>query len=89
MTSDFGPWRPLGVAAVAERFADAPFRWWIRGGHALELHLGCSWRDLDDSDVSFCRSDAAAVADVLDGWEIHLAAAGVLAAAGETTMTPM
>jgi len=28
--------------------------------------------------VSFCRTDATAVADVPDGWQIHLAAAGVL-----------
>ena len=31
-------------------FAEAPFRWWISGGHALELHIGESWRSREDLD---------------------------------------
>lgn len=78
MPSPFGPWEPLSIRAVAELFADAPVQWWISGGHALELHTGRSWRGHDDTDVSVLRSDASALVEKLDGWEIHLAAAGVL-----------
>ena len=59
-------------------FRPAGIRWWVSGGHALELHLGHSWRTHEDIDIGFMRQDAAAVRDLLAGWEIHLAAGGVL-----------
>lgn len=76
-----GPWAPLGLEEVGELFRSFPGRWWISGGRALELHLGRSWRAHDDSDVSVLRDDvrALAVAPVLSGWDMHVAAAGVLA----------
>lgn len=76
--TDLGPWAPLTVADVAARFADAPLRWWITGGHALELHVGRSWRDHADIDVGIVRRDAPELRGVLPGWDIHLAAAGRL-----------
>ena len=75
---DLGPWRPAPLDEVVERFARAPFRWWIAGGHALELHTGRSWRPHADTDVGICRADARQLPVVLAGWEIAVAAAGEL-----------
>ena len=44
----------------------------------MELHVGRSWRLHDDTDVSFLRADAPAVLELLVGWDIQVAAAGVL-----------
>ena len=46
---------------------------------ALELHTGRSWRDHADTDVGIIRSDVVEIRSVLDGWDIHVAAAGRLA----------
>lgn len=78
MDDGYGPWRPLELAAAAHLFRPAPFRWWVSGGYALELHLGRSWREHDDTDISFRRSDAPLVRLLLQDWDLHLAAAGVL-----------
>jgi hypothetical protein len=59
-------------------FDHAPFRWWICGGHALELHLGRSWRAHEDTDLGVVRSDVSLLASVLRSWDIHVAAAGKL-----------
>ncbi len=75
---DLGPWMPLEVDAVIERFASAPFRWWISGGRALDLHLGRGWREHDDTDVGIVRSDAPLVRLLLSDWDLHVAAAGLL-----------
>ncbi|MEM8905960.1 MAG: amino acid transporter, partial [Actinomycetota bacterium] len=74
----FGPWAPLSVGDAAELFGVASFRWWLSGGHALEMHLGRSCRAHDDTDIGVCRDDVPAVAGVLSGWDLHVAAAGVL-----------
>jgi hypothetical protein len=73
-----GPWEPLPLAAAVDLFAEAPFRWWVSGGHALELHLGRSWRVHDDTDISIARRDTPALRAHLAGWDIQVAAAGVL-----------
>jgi hypothetical protein len=75
---ELGPWEPLGVEATVDTFRAAPFRWWISGGHALELHLGRSWRNHGDMDVGILGRDAAALRSTLDGWDIQVAAAGRL-----------
>ncbi len=59
-------------------FSAGSFRWWVTGGHALELHVGRSWRQHDDTDVSFVRADSAHVFRLLSDWQISVAAAGVL-----------
>lgn len=71
-------WEPWSVEQAGLLFADAPFRWWISGGHALELHTGESWRSHDDLDVGVCRSQAAEAYAWLDDWDLYLAAAGRL-----------
>lgn len=63
---------------VVELFRDAPFRWWLSGGHALEAHLGESWRSHDDTDVGIVRTDAARLLDVLPDWDVRVGAAGTL-----------
>jgi hypothetical protein len=75
---DLGRWEPLKIAATVALFAGAPFRWWISGGHALELHVGRSWRDHEDTDVGMVRHDLAALRNVLTPWDIHVAASGRL-----------
>ena len=78
MALELGPWEALPLQDVVDFLADAPFRWWIAGGHALELHLGRSWREHADIDVGICRQDALRLRAALDGWQIAVAADGVL-----------
>ncbi|NND75766.1 MAG: amino acid transporter [Ilumatobacter sp.] len=78
--TELGAWEPLPLAAAVELFRDAPLRWWISGGLALELHVGRSWRGHGDTDIGVVRSEAARLRDVLDGWDLHLASGGELTA---------
>lgn len=71
----------------------APFRWWISGGHALELHVGHAWRSHSDMDVGVVRAEVRLVADWLSGWSLAVAAGGELSrwnglplAAGENNL---
>jgi hypothetical protein len=66
------------VDAVVGVFSRAPFRWWIGGGHALELHLGRSWRSHDDVDVGVLRRDLPALYALLSDWDVRVGAAGRL-----------
>jgi hypothetical protein len=75
---DLGGWEPLSVSATCGAFSPASFRWWFTGGQALELHLGRSWRDHEDTDVSIIRRDVVLLRPVLAGWDIYVAAAGRL-----------
>lgn len=75
---ELGPWEPISLSELAALFAGAPLRWWIAGGHALELHCGRSWRDHGDIDVGISRADAGGLLAVLDGWQIAVAADGEL-----------
>lgn len=77
-TSELGPWKPLGLESVVATFASAPFRWWVSGGYALDLHLGRTWRDHEDIDVGVVRSDLRALHAFLPQWDLHVAAAGQL-----------
>lgn len=58
--------------------AQAPFRWWISGGHALDLHVGETWRSHDDTDIGVCRYQLADVYGYLVDWDVYVAAAGRL-----------
>lgn len=76
--SDYGPWVPLSVDEVVDVLAGAPFRWWVAGGRALELHLGRSWRPHDDLDIGIVGADAPALFQHLTGWAPSIAAGGRL-----------
>ncbi len=75
---DGGPWQPLPVAEAVALFKPATVRWWLSGGHALEAHLGDSWRTHDDTDIGIVRTQALHLPTVLHDWDIFVAAAGVL-----------
>ena len=71
-------WGPLDLAEVVELFRDCPARWWIAGGHALELFLGRSIRDHADVDVLVLRSEQMLVQTHLVGWDLRVAHSGRL-----------
>lgn len=75
---DIDRWDPLAVDEAADLFTDAPFRWWIAGGYALELNTGRSWRDHDDIDIGVCGFDVELLRRHLAEWDIHIAAEGTL-----------
>ncbi|MET0386857.1 MAG: hypothetical protein ABW321_12900 [Polyangiales bacterium] len=75
---DYGPWSPWSVDQLVARFKDAPFRWWVSGGHALALWLGHSWRSHGDLDLGLLRGDVALAAGRLPDCTLHVAAAGEL-----------
>lgn len=75
---DLGPWSPFGLDALIQRFSSAQFHWWISGGHALELHLGRSWREHDDIDVRIVPDEVHLLRDLLSDWDLHIAASGRL-----------
>jgi hypothetical protein len=84
-----GPWAPLGRDEVAGLLDGTGVRWWFAGGHALELHLGRSWRGHADVDVGVLRTDVAALADALEpAREVWLAAAGRLHALPGRALRP-
>ena len=60
-----GPWTPMHRANVAALFSRFPERWWIAGGHAIELACGRPIRDHVDIDVLVLRRDQLAIQDLL------------------------
>jgi len=75
---EYGPWDPVDRQDLADLMDHLGVRWWFTGGHALELHLGRSWRGHEDVDVSIVRGDIGVLRSLESEWEIHVAAAGVL-----------
>lgn len=67
------PWRPLSVAAVHGLFHDAPFPWWVAGGHAIELAAGRPIRPHDDIDILLLRRDQVAARALLGLWDCWVA----------------
>jgi hypothetical protein len=77
VTDELGHWEPYNPAEVATLLADAPFRWWIAGGWALEL-AGAASRPHKDIDVALLRPEHERVRERLDTWDLHVAHAGAL-----------
>src|SRR5579871_6764013 len=73
MAAVLGPWRPLGVAAVAALFSSFPAPWWFAGGWALDLFLGRQTRDPGDTAVRVLRPDQLPAQAALAGWDLHAA----------------
>lgn len=74
-----GRWIPLAPDDVVTLMEPLGTRWWFTGGHALELHLGRSWRDHHDIDVGVCRRDVSRLRPLLDDWRVVVATRGRLA----------
>ena len=77
MTAELGRWEPYEPTEVATLLADAPFRWWIAGGWALEL-AGEAPRPHKDVDVALLRPEHERLRDHLTAWDLHVAHAGGL-----------
>lgn len=75
---DLDRWASTSVEEAVRVFTDAPFRWWVGGGHALELHVGDHWRAHEDFDVGICRNQAPQAYRWLEDWEMYVTAAGRL-----------
>ena len=78
LSTDYGPWSPASLAEIRDLLDSAPFRWWVAGGHALELHVGHAWRDHADTDVGSSRADAQSVHQWLHHFDLNIAANGRL-----------
>ncbi len=62
-------WDPAPLPEVASLFSRVQARWWIAGGHAIELAVGRAFRPHADVDVLVLRRDQAAVQEALRSWE--------------------
>jgi hypothetical protein len=75
---ELGPWSALPLSAAVDLFSGYQGRWWVSGGHALDLFMGSAWRVHEDTDISILRYETSFVRDVLAGWDIQVAASGRL-----------
>lgn len=69
-------WSPMSIIEAVELLIGAPFQWWIAGGHALELHVGESWRRHEDLDIGVRRDQALLVHAWFSDWDLHTSARG-------------
>ncbi len=69
-------WEQMSIAEARDRFAPSGIDWWIAGGHAIDLFLGWETRPHADLDVEMFRSDRAALFDIFEGWDLHVASEG-------------
>jgi uncharacterized protein (DUF952 family) len=61
---------------AVEAMAGYPGRWWVAGGWALDLALGCRTRPHADLEVSVLAADQQALFEHLRGWDLRLADPG-------------
>ncbi len=77
-----GPWEPIELRSMAALLHGAPFRWWVSGGWALELHrdpnLTMPMRVHEDTDLGLLRQHVPALSTHLPSWELHIGADGIL-----------
>lgn len=66
---EYPPRVPLSLTRVNELLRNAPFRWWLAGGWAIDLFLGRQTRPHSDVDLAVLRADQERVVEFLDGWE--------------------
>jgi Aminoglycoside-2''-adenylyltransferase len=78
MVGEHHTWEPLSVDEAIDVFREAPFRWWICGGRALEIHAGRAWRSHSDLDIGVTREQAPSVYGWLSDWDLFIASAGRL-----------
>jgi hypothetical protein len=69
----YNRWQPLSVASVQSLFHNAPFRWGLAGGYAVEQFLGTSIRSHGDIDIIIFRDDQAELQEWLTDWCLYAA----------------
>jgi hypothetical protein len=79
MAHDPGPWSPLALEEARRLMDRLGVSWWVAGGWAIDLFLGRVTRVHADLDIAMLRRDQEALAALArDGWDLHVAADGVL-----------
>src|SRR4051812_29557352 len=63
------PWQPESPDEVQRLFSALSTPWWLAGGHAIDLAVGCTLRNHGDTDVMMLRRDHMSVQLALHGWE--------------------
>ncbi|MBM7578639.1 hypothetical protein JOD21_001299 [Jeotgalibacillus terrae] len=72
-------WKSSSVNEIQILFQGAHIQWWIAGGWALDLYLGCQTREHSDIDVVILRDDHLTLHDYLRrDWELFKAHKGEL-----------
>lgn len=69
----YSHWASLTPAEVAQLFTNAPFRWALAGGYAIEQFLGHAIRDHADIDVAVFRDDQLHLQGWLSDWQLFAA----------------
>ena len=79
----------MAVGDTVELFRPAGFRWWLSGGHALEAHLELELaRPRRHRHRRLPLPTLTRLLEILDGWDIHVAAAGRSHTVGWSTSRP-
>jgi len=73
----YGPWQAWPPAEVAERFAGAPFTWWIVGGWSLDVG-SARRREHEDTDIAVLAGELQAVRTWLRDFHLWEADSGSL-----------
>ncbi|MCR9218380.1 MAG: hypothetical protein NXI14_14410 [bacterium] len=71
-------WDPLAVELVDRLFRAIGIRWWIAGGHAIDLFVGHQTREHGDVDVVVLRRDQIRLREAIDDWQPHVSVGGRL-----------
>lgn len=69
----YDQWTPLSVEKVVATFANAPFKWCLAGGYAIEQFLGFSIRSHSDIDIVVYRDEQLSVQRWLNNWQLYAA----------------
>ncbi len=60
-----------GLSKVAELLASFDKPWFVAGGWAVDLFLGCVTRDHKDTEIAILRRDQLTLQSYLKGWEFN------------------
>jgi hypothetical protein len=75
---NLGPWQPVPPIEAAQLFSSVGVPWWVAGGFAFDLFLGCSTRHHQDLDVGVLRRDIREMLRALSSWDVFAAKDGLL-----------
>ena len=73
MIFPYDSWNPLSVTEIDHLFRNAPFKWGLAGGYAVEQFLGTSIRKHSDIDIIVFRNDQYRLYQWLTNWALYAA----------------